>query len=475
MSVILVSSLCFPLRDYIGYQSVGLILLFNLLLLPFYTGRGAIIFAALLNSIIWDFFFIPPIFTFDVGQLHDVLTILLNLVIAVTSGLLATRIRKQQKLVRQREKNTSALLNFTRELSNCNSKSEAINIALKHIDLNISVNATFFDDNAEPKVSTGELFQFATKEISIAKWCLDQNTIAGKFTNNLPDSIGQYFPVLTNRKKIGIICLILNNKLSIEDENLITNIITQLAGTYEKEETAEQIKNLQIETESKKLYDTLFDSISHEFRTPIAVISGSATSLLEKNITDKPDLVRNFADEIYIASKRLNLLVENLLDITRLESGKLMLNKDLYKINELISETILQFKETSENHNVILDLKAINPLSLIDYGFISQAFFNILHNAFIYTPEGTTIKISSEISGGKIKISVADNGDGLSKESIDRLFEKFYRPPGTKAGGTGLGLSIAKGFIEAHNGSLSVRSNYPVGLIFDIELKLESL
>ena len=472
LSVILVSALCFPFRDYIGYQSVGLLLLFNLLLMPFYSGRGPIIFAALLNSLIWDFFFIPPILTFYVGQLHDVLTILLNLVIAVTSGLLATRLKRQQQLVQIREKNNLALLNFTKELAKCKNKMDAVIIALKHIELNFKTNAYFINENSESVISTGNILTLDPKELSIAKWSLSQNSIAGKFTNNLPDATGQYIPIVTSRKKIGVICLILINKLSIEEENLINNIITQLSGVYENEETAEQMKRMQIETESKKLYDTLLDSISHEFRTPIAVISGSATSLLEKNITDKPDLVRNFADEIYLATKRLNILVENLLDITRLESGKLKLNKDLYNINDVIAETLLQLKDVRENHELIMDLKANNPTSMIDYGFISQAFFNILHNSFIYTPEGSTITISSELVGKNIRITFADNGKGLSEESLKRLFEKFYRPPGTKAGGTGLGLSIAKGFIEAHSGSISVTNNTPSGLIFDIMLPL---
>ncbi len=472
LSVIVLSLICFFFTEYIGYQSVGLILLFNILIMPFYVGRGAILFSAILNAIIWNFFFIPPLFTFEIAKLHDVLTLLLNMVIAITSGLLATRIRKQQKLVQAREKNTFALLNYTKELSICRNKYDAISIALKHIDLNFSVNATFFDENAEPKISSGDLYNFEIKEISIAKWCMENNKIGGKFTNNLPQSVGQYYPVMTNRRNIGVICLLLVQKLSIEDENLINNIITQLAGAYEKEEAADKIINIQIEAESKKLYDTLLDSISHEFRTPIAVISGSSTSLLEDNIINNPTLVRNFADEIYTATKRLNILVENLLDITRLESGKLKLTIDLYNVNEIIAEVLLQLKDININHKLNLNLKANNPNSMIDYGFVSQAIFNILHNAFIYTADGTTITIFTEIFAKKIKIIISDNGQGLSMESINRLFEKFYRPPGTKAGGTGLGLSIAKGFIEANGGSISVRQNEPSGLVFDIILPL---
>lgn len=472
LSVMILSLLCFPFSEVIGYQSVGLILLLNLLVMPFYVGRGAIFLSAILNALIWDFFFIPPIFTLAIGTLQDVLTLLLNLVIAITSGVLSTRIRKQQKLVQKREKNTVALLNFTKELSSCKSKAEVISIAIKQIEVIFNIHSTFFDENIIPITGLGDTSIFIPKEINIAKWSLERNVVTGKFTDNLPDSAFQYRPVVTNRKSIGVLCLHITSKFSIEDESLLNNIITQLAGTYEKEEAAEQINKIIIESESRKLYDTLLDSISHEFRTPIAVISGSATSLLEQNIIHNPKLVKNFADEIYIATKRLNLLVENLLDITRLESGKLKLNKGLYNINEVIAETLIQLKEISHNHKIITDIKATNPTSMIDYGFINQALFNILHNALIYTCEGTTITISTHIIGKLIHISIVDDGNGLDNESIDRLFEKFYRPQGTKTGGTGLGLSISKGFIESHGGSITVKNNEPSGLIFDIFLPL---
>ena len=473
LSVILLSGICFPFRDYLGYQSVGLILLLNLLILPFYVGRGAIMASALLNILIWNFFFIPPLFTFEIAKLHDVLTLLLTLVIAITSGFLSTKIRKQKQLVQIREKNTYALLNYTKELSDSKSKYDAIYIALKHIDLNFKVYTTFLDESFEPLISSGDLLHFEEKEISIAKWCLEHNSIAGKFTNNLPDAHGQYFPIVTKRKNIGVICLLLQNKLSVEDESLINNIITQLAGVYEKEETADQIKQMLIETESKKLYDTLFDSISHEFRTPIAVISGSATSLLEDNISNNHDLVKNFANEIYIASKRLNLLVENLLDITRLESGKLKLIKQLYNLHDIIIEVISQLKENRKKHILNLQLSAENPNVRVDYGFISQAIFNILHNSFSYTSDGSVITISSVRKGDKIQISISDNGYGLKDEELKRLFRKFYRPPGTKAGGTGLGLSIAKGFVEAHSGTIQLLESAEGGAEFRIRIPVE--
>jgi two-component system sensor histidine kinase KdpD len=468
LSVLFVAAVCFPLSDFIGYQSVGLIMLFNLLLLPFYVGRGAIIIGAVLNFLLWNFFFIPPLFTFEIAKLHDVLTLLLNMLVAITTGFLATKIRKQEELVRAREKHTHALLNFTKELSESSGKYDAISIALRHIDLNLKTSAVFFDSTFNPIMSSGETYQFDERELNIVKWTYDNNQIAGKFTGNLPTASGQYHPINTQRKKIGVLCILNSRKFTIEEESLINNIISQLASVYENEESEEMLQKLQIETESKKLYDTLLDSISHEFRTPIAVVSGSATSLLEKNINENSDLVSNFANEIFIASKRLNLLVENLLDITRLESGHLRMNCQACNINDIITDVVSQLKDEGNKYSVELDLSPDIEISIIDYGFVTQAFFNILHNSFTYPPAGSTINIKTRNVKKMINILIADNGSGLNDESLKRLFEKFYRPPGTKAGGPGLGLSIAKGFIEAHNGKIEVRQNSPNGLIFDI-------
>ncbi len=472
LSVLLVSFVCYPFTKYIGYQSIGLIQLLNLLIIPFYAGRGAIIASAILNTLIWNFFYIPPLFTFEIGKLHDVLTLMLNFFIAISAGFLVSRIRKQQALVNVREKNSLALLNYTKELSNCTSKYAAINIALNHIEFHTSSSVTFFDDNSEPIISSEELFSFNNKETAIVKWVLENNKVGGKYTNNLPDSIGMFFPVISKKSKIGVICILLKNKLMIEEENLIINIIEQLISVYEKEEAEEKIKQLTIDTETKRLYDTLFDSISHEFRTPIAIIAGSSTSLLENNIAQNTGLVQNLANEIYIASKRLDLLVENFLDITRLEHGKLNLNLEVYDLKDIINDVLISLKEKSKNYNVQIEYQASNHRILADYTLIAQAFFNILHNEFTYTPDGTNIKITTYNKNNELCVSISDNGSGLSDENLEHLFEKFYRVKGTKAGGTGLGLSISKGFIEAHKGNIIVKKNIPNGLIFNIILPL---
>lgn len=473
LCIAILSAICFPLKEYLGYQTVGLILLLNLIILPFFVGRGAVIFGAVLNSIIWNYFFIPPLFTFEIGKLHDAMTLILNFVVAISSGYLLTKIRKQKDLVKVREKNNLALLDYTKDLAKAKTKHDVIQTTLNHIDKSIDSNVVFYNDELLHFASSREIRQLTDKEKIIAHWCLDNKQIAGKFTDNLPESICQYIPIIKDEEKFGVLGLFLSSKLSIETENLINNYITQMVGIYEKEESREMIQKMELEKESQKLYDTLMDSISHEFRTPIAIISGAASTLFDVKVIDNKEIVSDLAQEIYSASKRMDILVENLLDINRLESGKLKLNIDIYPLNEVVIEVYSQLKNSFGKREVKLDLDRSNPLIKIDFGFIRQALFNILFNTCLYTPETSTIIISTEMLPDKCKIRIQDNGFGVPDEELPKLFGKFYRVPNTKTGGTGLGLSIAKGFVEAHKGKIYAMKNEPSGLIFVIELPYE--
>jgi two-component system, OmpR family, sensor histidine kinase KdpD len=472
ISVLIIGALCFPFKEWIGYQSVGLILLFNILLMPFYINRGAILWGALFNSLVWNFFFIPPLFTIEIGKTHDLLTLALSIVIAITTGMLASRIRAQKTLVQDRERNALALLDFSRELARSVNKAEALNTAIKHIENNFQAAVVFLNTNMEATSANIELRRIITNEAPIAKWSMETNKIAGRYTPNLPHAMATYYPVVSGETKLGVICVITETKLSIEYESLLMSIISQFATFYKKEETGERLKQMQMDAETKKLYDTLFDSISHEFRTPIAVITGSATCLQDNNIKNKPQLVDNFANEIYIASKRLNILVENLLDISRIDTGQLKLKINVRNLNDIISDTVSQLAEESFGKKVELEFENGELEVEVDYGLVLQALYNLLHNSLIHTPEGSLITVKTERRDKWAYVTITDNGYGIKEEDIKRIFERFYRPQGSKPGGAGLGLSIALGFIRAHNGELAVRSNLPSGLVFEIKLPL---
>ncbi len=242
-----------------------------------------------------------------------------------------------------------------------------------------------------------------------------------------------------------------------------------------------KIRKAQNETRDKKekentikLYNTLFNSLSHELRTPIATIVASTDTLqnFSENLTKQNKQI--LLEQVSIAANRLNDQVNNLLSMSRLETGMLQLKKSYYDINEIITETINN-TENQLKHTIFYNLNDALPLVSVDAGIIQQVLQNILNNAITYTPPKTTISITTEFSEENIlKIIVADNGNGVSNEVLPFLFDKFYRVPQSATGGTGLGLSIVRGYIEAHNGTVKALHNTPKGLIIEISLSVET-
>ncbi len=225
--------------------------------------------------------------------------------------------------------------------------------------------------------------------------------------------------------------------------------------------------------ESERLYKTLFNSISHELRTPIAAIMGASENLLatqqQVSITTK-----ELSKEIHIAAERLNRLVANLLDMTRLESGMIQPKLDWCDVRDIINVTIKGLERDVIHHSITVNTPDDLPLVKLDFGLMEQVLTNLIYNATVHTPYGTSVELNARIEDGQCVIIVADSGPGIPKSDMKRVFEKFYRAEGTTTGGTGLGLPIAKGFIEAHRGKLSVRNRVAGGTEFRIEIPIEN-
>lgn len=251
---------------------------------------------------------------------------------------------------------------------------------------------------------------------------------------------------------------------------LINGVLTSKVRELEKLELQREEKQNTI-----KLYKTLFDSISHELRTPIATIVGASDNLLQKdsNVSDK-DKVK-LIDEISIAAFRLNRLIDNLLNMQRLESGMLKIKPDWCEINELINSPVNRLKNELATHNLQVQIQENFPIVKLDFGLVEQALFNLLHNETLYTPSGSTITISAKYDNNSLIICISDDGKGFSNEDLKLLFSKFYRSTAKTTGGTGLGLSIVKGFVEAHDGKVKVENNVPHGAKFTLEIPVEIL
>jgi two-component system sensor histidine kinase KdpD len=228
-------------------------------------------------------------------------------------------------------------------------------------------------------------------------------------------------------------------------------------------------------TSAVKLYNAILTSLSHDLRTPIATIIGAADNLLEEPCLLSTGDSKKLISEISAASLRLNRQVDNLLNMSRLESGYVQLKKDWCDMNELVYSTVRMLGELLTRHRINIEIRDGLPLVRLDYGLMEQVLYNLLYNASLYTPEGSLINVLVDCRGGYLQVIVKDNGKGFPEEEIGRAFEKFYRGGASISGGSGLGLSIVKGFVDAHNGTISLSNRKSGGARFVISLPVEQL
>jgi two-component system, OmpR family, sensor histidine kinase KdpD len=472
-----VALVLYPLRPTVGYQTVSLILLFTVILLPLRLGAGPVLLAALLSAVIWDFFFIPPQFTFAVGHLHDVMMLLLYFSVAAVTGVLTARIRSREKAVRNREQHASALFDLTKDLSLARAQDEVVTFALKNIRKHFEADVTVLLSQADGDIFTephpASTFAVDTKEFSVAAWVYWNERKAGRFTDTLPSAQATYYPLSGPRYPLGVVGVhrATGDQLTLDQESLLETFLRQISSALEREQLHDLTRKTLVVAESERLYKTLFDSLSHEFRTPVATILGGAEELqLEPSLSSGPEaeVVKDIRD----SAIRLNNLVQNLLDMTRLESGLLKVKRDWCDVADIVGTAVRKVDDLLQDILVKIEVPSAMPLIEADQGLIEQAIVHVLQNAAVHASGATEIIISAQTGQKECLISIADNGPGIAPEDMGKLFGKFYRGQGTRSGGTGLGLSIARGILEAHGGSISCSNRPEGGAQFDLHLPL---
>lgn len=475
----IVIPICYFLNDFINYQTVSLIFLFSISIISLFFSIGQVLLVAFVSALAWDYLFIQPQFTFYITRLEDFLMLLMYFFIAVITGSLNSKIRAQQKLVKNREQRALALYNLTKDLSSATSLEEVINNAVSNIKKTFDADMIllYSDDNEKLSrnfLNNKNMFNIDEKEYNVAAWVFQNHQKAGKYTTTLPSSSAQYYPMSTPRMNVGVIGIKLNEdeKISQDKERLLETFIYQIASSIEREILNQRNqKNIVLE-ESERLYKNIFNSLSHELKTPIATILGATSNLRTDNEVTDPIFVKSLAEEINLAGERLNRLVSNLLDMSRLESNKMALNLDWHDLSDLINAVINNLKSELTNHQIKVEIEDKLPLLKIDFSLFEQAISNIIINATIYTPPQSIITIQAKSSNNNVFLIISDNGKGIEEKYLNTLFDKFYRIPGTKVGGTGLGLSIAKGFIEAHNYTIKAENVSSGGLRFSIKIPI---
>lgn len=475
----LVTLSSFKFQNEIGYQIVSMFYLLLISLLPIFRfGVGPVLFAALLSSLSWNYFFIPPHFTFHIDRAEDVFMYVLFFIVASVSGFLSTKVRTQQALLRIKEKKTSLLYNLSKRLNTAININDIAEIIVDELGKIFNSNVVILFAETAKKINAkshpASTFSIDDYEWAFAQWAFSSKQTTGRFTSTLPNALATYYPINSKSGVLGVIGLNYeaNQALSFDKEELLFDLLNQVSIAIEREYLDHLASQSLLASESEKLYKTLFNSISHELKTPITTIIGAASSLNDHKIIENKNYLQRITKEIEIAASRLNRLVENLLDMARLETGKLNLKLGWNSITDLVRSAIDRI--TLENKTHIINSKITDDVVFrFDFALLEQSLVNILQNAIIYTPAESEITIEGVQQNFNYIINISDNGKGFSEDALGKLFQKFYRVPGTKTGGTGLGLSIAKGFIEAHGGTITASNKKSGGAIFTIILPIK--
>ena len=309
----------------------------------------------------------------------------------------------------------------------------------------------------------------------VAEWVFKNQKPAGRFTETLPQADGHYIPLTAAGGIMGVLCIQPDSKTSFthEQEIFLKTITYQISLRFERENLAAENQKTMLVAESERIYKILLNSISHELRTPLTTITGASTSLLDDVVASKPEIRNGLINEIHRAGGRLNRLVDNLLDMSRLESGMMKLNLEEHDAGDLIDAAIRTLGEELSGHKVVVDIPDGLPMIHVDFVLMEQALINLIYNAANHTPSESVIVISEDVTESSFKISVSDNGRGLIPDEIPFLFDKFHRGASASPGGTGLGLSICKGIVEAHKGIVTAANNPGGGAQFVITLPLD--
>ncbi len=470
-----VAVFCIPLANNQNYHVVSFILLFVVSILSTFMGIGPVLLASTLSALVWNFLYIPPHYTFHIEKTEDILIFGLFFIIALVNGVLTTRVRRQEKIARERERRTNALFQLTKELSKASGTDDVLKVAIEEIRNHFSMEPFFIlQDGNNILNSTGRLQKekvLTPGEYTVAEWVFKNARKAEAHTDRHPQTDYTFFPLLGTRLNPGVLAVKENDSFGKEQKSYWDTFLAQITNALEREFLGELAQKVRFLDESDRLYKTLFNSISHELRIPVAAIMGASDSILHSSTSDK---VRSaLCHEIFTASLRLNRLIENLLNISRLESGHISVRLDWYDMNDLINKVTEDLEEELKPFKLHVSIPEDMPLVRIDFGLMEQVLYNLLFNSTQYAPQKSEIKIQTGQKDHELIIKVSDEGPGFPENELRNVFEKFFRINGSKTGGLGLGLSIAKGFVEAHNGSIEAVNRAQGGARFIIKIPTE--
>jgi two-component system sensor histidine kinase KdpD len=464
--VALSAALCFALRSRLKTVDVAMVLLLAVVAVAARYRRGPALLASALSIAIFDFVFVPPYYTFNVHDTGYFLTFGVMLAVALVMSGLTARIREQREEAREREQRTAALYALDRELSRAGDRDGLLAVAARHIGRAAGgeVKMILLDRGIDPATSpawpAGGVFQSPEVRVAAA-WAHAQGIAAGWSTGRGAQAGVLVAPLRTSTLHLGLALIRPDEperRLSDGERETVLALVDLSAGALERRLLAERGMEARAEIEAERLRTALLSSLSHDLRTPLGTIEGAAGSLLEEPDTLPAEARVELLQSILEESRRMSRLITNLLDMIRVETGALAVQKAWQPLEEALGVALLRLEDRLRAHPVKAKLPSDLPLVPIDELLVEQVFINLLENAAKYTPPGTPISIEAWPEDHTVVVEVADRGPGVPAGQEEAVFGRFYRAAGTTTAGagagSGLGLTICRGIVTAHGGRI---------------------
>ncbi len=467
------------IAPHISPTNLVMIYLLSVVIAAVYLGRGPAVMVSVMGVVIFDYFFVPPHLTFAIANTEYLLTFLGLLAVGLVVSQLTATVHEQAEAAQNRETQTVALYELGRDLTVAGDLKSVTQTVIEHISQVFGREVAVFltEGKILKSYATSPGLTISDSDLAVANWSFIHGQAAGRGTDTLPEASMRYQPLKTTRGVIGVLGVkpaSFHRLLTRDQLRTLDAFANQIALAIERTRLDEQARQAEVLEITDNLQNALLSSISHDLRTPLVSITGALSSLADDQVALDDTARRSLVETAGEEADRLNRLVGNLLDMTRLESGAMRINRAEADIQDLIGSSLEELRDRLANRRMTVNVPSDLPLVPLDFVLIQRVLVNVIDNALKYSPPETPIEIQAHMAGAFVEITVADRGVGIPPEDMGRIFDKFYRVQRPdNINGTGLGLAICKGIVEAHGGFISAENRSEGGTMITIALPTE--
>src|SRR6202789_479070 len=443
-------------------------------------GRGPASLAAVVNILAFDFYFVPPRFSFAVADFQYAVTFAVMLTVALIIGHLVANVRAQTQVAGARERRTALLYAMSRELAATRRLEDLARVAVKHVAETFDGQCALFVPDATGRVkcphSPAEAASLQEADLSVAQWVYEHRVPAGLGTETLPALTVQYLPLEGSFSALGVLAILPRRRRRLllpEQHHLAETFAGQIALALERARAQEEAESARIAAETERLRNTLLASISHDLRTPLAVITAASSALNDESMVFEAAARRSLTAQIEVKANEMAGIISNVLELIRLETGRVVLRRQWVMLQELLNPSLARLEARLAGRPITVALPPHLPALHLRRALMMQVFMNLLENAAKHTPSGPAITVSALREDGFLRIDVEDEGPGLPAGDPTRLFLKFQRgQEESNTGGAGLGLSICRAIVNVHGGHISAITKPGRGARFSVTLPI---